>query len=65
MRFESATVAVGRTYFSVMTDLGLDHTGVYVDRLSKESGAWLFKKREVRVDYAHERSQMASSGRPA
>ncbi len=44
-------VASGRTYFQVLTDIGLDHHGVYVDRLAQSGGEWLFKRREVRIDW--------------
>lgn len=42
--------ASARTYFHVLTDIGLDHHGHYVDRLVKIDGAWLFVHRSVRID---------------
>ncbi len=54
--FLSTTLAKGRTYFHVVTDVGLDHTGVYVDQFAKLDGTWLISRREVRVDYRAENS---------
>lgn len=42
--------ARGRTYFQVLTDIGLDHHGVYVDLLERHEGGWRFKDRHVRID---------------
>jgi hypothetical protein len=43
--------ATGRTYFNVMTDVGPDHHGVYVDRFRKIDGAWRIAHRQVRIDW--------------
>lgn len=42
-----------RTYFQVITDIGLDHAGVYIDRLTPVATAssWAFREREVRIDW--------------
>lgn len=40
-----------RTYFQVITDVGLDHSGVYVDRLVQTGDAWAFRERDVRIDW--------------
>lgn len=42
--------ATGRLYFFVITDIGLDHWGRYVDRYAVESGRWKFAARQVSVD---------------
>ena len=42
--------ANGRLYFAVLTDIGLDHWGRYVDGYTKASGRWLFASRKVSVD---------------
>ncbi|MEY4362412.1 MAG: hypothetical protein RL391_1718 [Actinomycetota bacterium] len=42
--------ATGRLYFAVLTDIGLDHWGRYVDGYTKSSGRWLFASRKVSVD---------------
>jgi hypothetical protein len=49
--FTDATVAIGRSYFLVVTDAGLDHSGVYTDEFCKVDGAWKIARREVRIDY--------------
>jgi hypothetical protein len=52
--------ATGRTYFQVLTDIGLDHHGVYIDAMEKIAGAWLFRHRDVRIDWQSPRSLYAS-----
>ncbi|MGA0879447.1 MAG: nuclear transport factor 2 family protein, partial [Ilumatobacteraceae bacterium] len=42
--------ATGRLYFAVLTDIGLDHWGRYVDRYTVEGGRWKFASRVVSVD---------------
>ena len=42
--------ATGRLYFFVLTDIGLDHWGRYVDRYIVEDGRWKFASRQVTVD---------------
>ena len=54
VEFTSPTEATGRTYFLVLTDIGLDHSGVYVDRYCKENGRWWIVHREVRIDFVAE-----------
>ena len=44
------TSASGRLYFAVLTDIGLDHWGRYVDRYVVEDGRWKFASRVVSVD---------------
>jgi hypothetical protein len=46
--------AVGRTYFQVFTDIGLDHLGYYDDEIVREDGAWRFSRRRVRLDWVSE-----------
>jgi len=41
----------GRTYFQVITDVGLDHAGIYVDHLVRLGQDWVFQRREVRIDW--------------
>ena len=43
--------ARARTYFVVMTELGPDHAGVYVDELARIDGRWLFKHRKIELDW--------------
>jgi len=51
--------ADGWTYFSVVTPIGLDHCGVYVDRFTKASGRWLLAHRRVKIDWRDPHSAMA------
>lgn len=44
------THATGRCYFFVLTTVGLDHWGRYVDRYVVIDGAWRFASRRVLVD---------------
>jgi hypothetical protein len=43
--------ATARTYFHVLTDIGLDHHGHYADRLCRIDGEWFFEHRSVRIDW--------------
>jgi hypothetical protein len=42
--------ATGRCYFQVLTRVGLDHWGRYVDRYRRVDGRWLFAQRKVTTD---------------
>jgi hypothetical protein len=39
-----------RSYFAVLTSIGLDHWGRYHDRFVPEHGHWLLASRSIRVD---------------
>ena len=52
--------AEGRTYFLVLTDVGPDHAGHYVDRMSKAGADWRFEHRCVRIDWMSEQSRFPS-----
>ena len=43
--------AAARTYFINYSDIGPDHSGVYVDRFERRHGQWLIVRREDRVDW--------------
>ena len=45
-----STHASGRLYFAVLTDIGLDHWGRYVDSYVAQNGRWRFASRKVTVD---------------
>jgi len=49
----SPTTADGRTYYFVVTDLGPDHCGFYVDRFREVGGRWLIAHREVWMDWSN------------
>ncbi len=42
--------ATGRMYFTVISSIGLDHWGRYIDRYVVVDGAWKFSHRRVIVD---------------
>jgi hypothetical protein len=44
--------ATARSYFTVVTDIGVDHWGSYYDELHPDAatGRWLFASRSVRTD---------------
>ncbi|MCW2580422.1 MAG: hypothetical protein JWR82_2023 [Blastococcus sp.] len=44
------------TYFFVMTPVGLDHSGVYVDRFVRQGERWLIARRRVKIDWQAENS---------
>ena len=48
--FSDATHASGRLYFFVVTDIGLDHWGRYVDSYAVVDSDWKFTSRKVSVD---------------
>jgi hypothetical protein len=48
--------AMARSYFTVTSNNGPDHSGVYVDRLVKSAQGWRFAHRSVRVDLQAETS---------
>lgn len=54
--FEDDSHATGRLYFAVLTDVGLDHWGRYVDRYVRTDDGWRFARRSVSVDGWSERS---------
>lgn len=48
-----------RSYFTVVTHIGLDHCGRYRDILVPEDETWLIKHRQVSTDWAAPDSAMA------
>jgi hypothetical protein len=51
IEFTSESGADVWTYFMVVTPVGLDHTGVYVDRFVERDGRWLIAHRRVKIDW--------------
>ena len=43
--------ATARSYFAVHSNLGLDHSGTYDDRLVRTLEGWRFAHRRVRIDW--------------
>ena len=58
---ESKTKASGRCYFAVLTHLGVDHWGRYIDTYKKLNGKWYFDVRRVFVDGTDPRSTFLES----
>jgi len=44
------STARGRCYYQVLTSVGLDHWGRYIDEYRVEDGRWRFARRRVTVD---------------
>ena len=59
IELEGESAASASSYFSVYTEVGLDHWGRYRDRLSRVGDAWLIAHRQVHVDGATPSSRMA------
>jgi len=55
------TTATGRCYFFVITAVGLDHWGRYLDRYRVVDGEWRFAERRVLTDALSPNSIFASS----
>jgi hypothetical protein len=47
------------TYFMVMSPIGLDHTGLYVDRFVRQDERWLIARRRVKINWAAPGSSQA------
>jgi hypothetical protein len=58
------TSATGRHYFFVLTRVGLDHWGRYLDEYRVVEGAWRFSRRRVVTDTTAETSLFSSSVTP-
>jgi SnoaL-like domain len=56
IEFVTETAADAWTYFFVLTPIGLDHSGVYVDRFVERDGRWLIAHRRVKIDWRAENS---------
>ena len=48
--------ATARSYFTVHSDFGPDHSGTYDDRLVRTADGWRFAHRRVRIDWQAETS---------
>jgi hypothetical protein len=58
IEFVSETAADAWTYFFVVTPVGLDHSGVYVDHFVERQGRWLIARRRVKIDWQAENSSL-------
>lgn len=48
--------ATSRSYFTVHSNFGPDHSGTYDDRLARTAAGWRFAHRRVRIDWQAEGS---------
>ena len=55
--------AQARSYFTVFTEIGLDHLGRYEDRFCKVDGEWLIDERVAKLDAVSARSRFAPAVR--
>lgn len=55
--------ASGRSYFQVITENGLDHSGVYTDQFRRESCDWKIAHRIVSIDYVSNNSGFFPQGK--
>ncbi|WP_181783581.1 nuclear transport factor 2 family protein [Pseudonocardia pini] len=60
IEFDGADAADAWTYFMVVSPIGLDHTGVYVDRFVRRGDRWLLARRRVKIDWAAPDSPQAA-----
>ncbi len=51
--------ASARSYFTVHSNFGPDHSGTYDDRLVRTAEGWRFARRRVRIDWQTEKSLFA------
>ncbi len=49
------------SYFLVVSDIGPDHSGRYVDELRRETDRWRFVRRRVRVEWRSPATRFAST----
>jgi ketosteroid isomerase-like protein len=59
---ESADNARAITYFIVISEIGQDHAGRYIDRLVRRGGEWQFAHRCVDVEWINPDSRVAKAG---
>jgi hypothetical protein len=60
IEFDGEDAADAWTSFMVMSPIGLDHTGVYVDRFVRRDDRWLLARRRVKIDWAAPGSPQAA-----
>jgi hypothetical protein len=53
----SETTAEGRHYIIVVTELGFDHTGTYIDQYVKHADRWLISRRQATMEWARPESR--------
>jgi ketosteroid isomerase-like protein len=56
------STAKGRCYYQVLTGIGLDHWGRYIDEYKPVDGRWRFARRRVTIDGQHPHSLFLAGG---
>jgi hypothetical protein len=56
IEFDGPDEANVRTYFTVISDRGADHGGVYNDRFRRAGADWLIAARDIQMDWARDDS---------
>ncbi len=51
VEFDGPDAARGWTYVWVQTPIGLDHSGMYVDRFERRGDRWLIVHRRIKLDW--------------
>ena len=60
-----AVSATATTYIMVVTELGFDHTGIYIDEFVKQDDRWLIKARRATMEWGRPDSRFVSwMGKP-
>lgn len=59
---ESVDGARATTYFLMVSEIGPDHAGRYLDRLIRRDGEWQFAHRQVVVEWINSESRVAKAG---
>lgn len=49
--------ATGISYFTVTTEIGVDHYGRYFDEFALRDGRWVISYRRIQVDWMHDASR--------
>jgi hypothetical protein len=52
----AAIAATSRAYYLVISDIGPDHSGYYLDHWCAEQGRWLISRRQVWMDWCRSES---------
>jgi len=59
---EGGDRARATTYFLMVSEIGPDHAGRYLDRLVRRDGEWQFAHRHVVVEWINPESRVAKAG---
>ena len=60
----SDTTARSVHYIMMISEIGLDHSGVYIDDFVKSGDRWLIAQRSANLEWVHPNSRYATPGNP-